>query len=856
MNHTFRIVWNISLERYIVANEHAKSKQNGNSLSSLPNITETLKKTALLWLVTGCLFSSVVLADDTGTLYTNTNWFSLNGKSTINVETESHDYSLLNQDISSKYDTFNIGDSTAPGTFTYQNTTEYSGISISTGNLNVGTQGNWGIFTVSGSDSSRTATFNSDLLNVGSTDNNSTGIVQVDTYGVIKTPALNIYNGSVIVAGSGSNLDATTITIYKNGSLNLGTSTDSAGTLSTANPIFDNGEISIYASKNTGSSYTLSSAITGDSRINIETGTAYLTGDLTKFTGTTQIENGATLGVKVNSDTDNFSAYGNTINNDGAIKIDNSRNGEYRLTSDIAGEGLVDITNGIVSLTGTLSKFTGKTDIVKGATLAIASNQDLNLGSSAVDVYGVLQFGVDSDTEYGSLTTGGDVILRSGSSIALDVADTAALSNGTQLALVSTTDDGTLTDYSNNTLTDNSALYDFTETVTTGTNGKIVTTIIVDKDNSVSDIAHSSGDARGINPADVLTDWVSGSDLTDAQTKVTTALGKLTNNSDVAKAVDETFQSLESASISTVSTDMQNTTRTINNRLAVTQGMSSGDAFLANRGIWLKPIGSWVNQGEHDGMAGYDANSYGIVAGIDGNTRDDDILGLAFSYIKSDIDGKGDTATQSSNIDQYQVGLYGQKNLNIADLSVNWQADLGYNRTDSKRDVIFMGTQAIANYNSYSGHVGVGAGKTFSLSKTTQIVPSVRADYSLIRVEAYNEKGADALDLNVDSKKVDAFVTTVGSKLYHTFNNQLTASANVSIGYDLINDDTDIVSSYAGGGSSFVTEGQDLAPWVATVGAGLNYQANDTLQYSVNYDQQNRSDYANRTLSAKIKWLF
>lgn len=55
------------------------------------------------------------------------------------------------------------------------------------------------------------------------------------------------------------------------------------------------------------------------------------------------------------------------------------------------------------------------------------------------------------------------------------------------------------------------------------------------------------------------------------------------------------------------------------------------------KGVWLQALSSDANQDERRGVAGYDADSHGIAVGADGQLNADTTLGLAYSYLDTDV---------------------------------------------------------------------------------------------------------------------------------------------------------------------------------------------------------------------------
>ena len=273
--------------------------------------------------------------------------------------------------------------------------------------------------------------------------------------------------------------------------------------------------------------------------------------------------------------------------------------------------------------------------------------------------------------------------------------------------------------------------------------------------------------------------------------------------------------------------------------------------------MWLKPIGSRIEQDNRNGVSGYKADSYGFIGGLDGDLNNTTKLGLAISYMNSDVDGKDTSSGNSADIDAYQAIVYGSRSFaSHPDVELNWQTDIGINKNQGRRNISFMDRVAKADYDSYTAHVGTGAGKRFQLSDATTLIPSIRADYAYIKDESYTETGAGALNLDVDSNHSDELIVMAQGNLGHQLNDKATIKTNLGLGYDLLNDATSLTASYTGGGTAFTTQGIDPSPWLARAGIGMNFQTGDTSEITAQYDIEGRQDFLSQTASIRFRWAF
>jgi hypothetical protein len=82
----------------------------------------------------------------------------------------------------------------------------------------------------------------------------------------------------------------------------------------------------------------------------------------------------------------------------------------------------------------------------------------------------------------------------------------------------------------------------------------------------------------------------------------------------------------------------------------------------------------------------------------------------------------------------------------------------------------------------------------------------------------------------------------------------MTLSANAGAGYNTLNNQVSATSAYAGGGTSFATNGLQVSPMLYNAGVGVTGQIDKSLQLNVRYDNVfSPTGYMNQMVSAKLK---
>lgn len=330
----------------------------------------------------------------------------------------------------------------------------------------------------------------------------------------------------------------------------------------------------------------------------------------------------------------------------------------------------------------------------------------------------------------------------------------------------------------------------------------------------------------------------------------------LSSDQEVSDAASQTLPLLTGSSALAAKNALNGINRIIQARTNSNQGLSSGDDFVSEQYFWLKPFGSWADQKNTGGVAGFDVDTYGIAAGFDGLMNDNYRLGIAFAYANSDVDSKSSVAPQSLQTDVYQLVGYGSYALS-ENIDLNFQIDVGHNSNKGQRTIAFTSTTASSDFDSLSAHAGVEVAKNFDVSGKTTFTPSIRTDYTWIEDESYDESGAGVLNLNVEKRSTTELLVGVDGKLTHQVSDETKFTANIGVAYDLHNGRSSITSAFAGAPTaSFVTYGIDPDPWRTNAGMGLVYTLENGTEINARYDVGYREDFLNQTASVKLRWMF
>jgi len=341
--------------------------------------------------------------------------------------------------------------------------------------------------------------------------------------------------------------------------------------------------------------------------------------------------------------------------------------------------------------------------------------------------------------------------------------------------------------------------------------------------------------------------------LTGAMAPVLLALDNYSGK-DLSNAISQTLPLLTGAG----SQATANSQRIINQFVMARQnnlsGQSNGEEILGNKEFWGKVYGSWGNQQNWGNVAGYSNNTGGFILGGDQILSPQSRIGAFLGFSSSSLSSNNNYAPSNLNISSYQLGAYGNYDLR-KDLNWNYQLNGALNQNTGSRNISFYGVTANSSYNSYTGHLGTGLQQYFDLNDKTRITPTLRADYLTIQSNAYSESNAGPLNLNVNNQTWNELYTTAGIKFDYQFMPQVKVSTNIAAGYNLLNRQVLITSSYQGGGDPFTTYGLQLSPWLYSGGVGIGGMIHKDIELNIRYDlQTTSSSYMNQIASAKLKF--
>lgn len=277
----------------------------------------------------------------------------------------------------------------------------------------------------------------------------------------------------------------------------------------------------------------------------------------------------------------------------------------------------------------------------------------------------------------------------------------------------------------------------------------------------------------------------------------------------------------------------------------VGRGANAGDV-LEETGAWVKALNGTADQSLRDGVAGYSADSNGIVIGADGKINENTTLGLAFSHVRTDVasDLGAETEVANNTLSLYAGWQRDQVN-------VNGSLSYGVGSNESKRAIATE--LAKADYDSSLLGAEVSAGRAYRFGGAYTIEPVVAARYNKFETDSFKETGSAAA-LSTGSQSIEQLELGAGFNLSRSYGS-FQPSLRLMAFNDLIQDDMQTTSAFLLGGNTFVTDGAKAQPWTYEAGVNVGWSKGNTT-LGAGWDYARKAGFSADTWNVSVRWDF
>ena len=274
-----------------------------------------------------------------------------------------------------------------------------------------------------------------------------------------------------------------------------------------------------------------------------------------------------------------------------------------------------------------------------------------------------------------------------------------------------------------------------------------------------------------------------------------------------------------------------------------------------NHGWWLRGTGNYADIDDTSNASGAHYTSAGTAAGRDIYVEETITIGLALGYNRTDAS----VFQGSLDVDSYQAAVYGRWLLND-NYYASGIAGLGYHDIESKRR-ISVGTSTMtaqADYQAWASNLAIEAGRMINITDNTRLTPLTGLEYAYVSRNSFDEKNADAANLNVSREEQQSLRSVMGARISHHLTTQygyyLEPMAELIWLHEFMDKESQMRADFAGTSlAHFQVDGPALDRNRARLGLGLNMQMNELTSIQLGYQGEWASSDQRHDLSATLR---
>ena len=360
---------------------------------------------------------------------------------------------------------------------------------------------------------------------------------------------------------------------------------------------------------------------------------------------------------------------------------------------------------------------------------------------------------------------------------------------------------------------------------------------IIGKLNDAELLADAKLYGNANNKGDALAYTSELSKMTDAQ--IQESLERLTEQNSVhaTAIVGQTTATVNNSINNRIALLTNHPQAGIQTASAGTAGVAAGDD-RTKFGAWISPFYSISTQKEQGSRAGYKTQSTGGSIGFDTEVNADMTLGLAGSFVKTDVKHKNFKAGDKTKLDTFMFSIYG-----IQQLTEAWflQAHVSYASSkvkNTEKRITLAGSQnATGSFDttSYSGELLAGYNVTMADAVVT---PMVGASFTRVNDGCYKETGTTNQNLTIskkDANKVEAVVGLRAQMTSHMSGIDMTPEFHGFVRHDLIGKSSKVTATHGGLVGQLAPKTAKIQKTTFNVGAGVN-AVSGMYEYGAGYD--------------------
>lgn len=332
-------------------------------------------------------------------------------------------------------------------------------------------------------------------------------------------------------------------------------------------------------------------------------------------------------------------------------------------------------------------------------------------------------------------------------------------------------------------------------------------------------------------------------------------------NSGTATDAQQAFRQLSGQIHADIAQALLNDSRylreALNGRLCQAEGRVVSSSLKADEGsgAWAQLLGAWGHASGDANVTGYQASTYGVLAGLDLALLDDWRLGVATGYSRTSLDGGYGANADSDN---YHLAAYGGKQ--FAALALRAGAGYTWHRIDTLRSVNYgiQSDRETAKYSARTGQLFAEAGYSVKAGGVN-LEPFANLAYINVENNGIGEQGGAAA-LHSDRQHTDATMSTLGLRVDTGW--QVSKGATVALRSELgwQHQFGGLTRSaglrFSAGNTPFVVNSVPVSRAGMVLKAGAEVTVNHNTMLSLGYGGLLSQNHQDNSVNASFTWRF
>ena len=286
-----------------------------------------------------------------------------------------------------------------------------------------------------------------------------------------------------------------------------------------------------------------------------------------------------------------------------------------------------------------------------------------------------------------------------------------------------------------------------------------------------------------------------------------------------------------------------------------TYGDASGHSVRPNS-VWGQFYGFRTSQDEDQNFAGYNSFGHSYLAGFDIEPMDTAIAGIAAGYTKTYVDMADARDGDTSNVDSFQVSLYGTYEF-APDWVIDAIASYVRHQYESRRRTTLDTASAEFGGNQFGFAFDIS--KKFQTWNDVVIRPKAGLAWSGLYQEGYTETGS-SLAQRIEANQTTTVASNVSLAVSKQFDvsERFSATPRIQAGWthNFLTDGANVTARFVGGGDSFTSGGQALTADAFRVDAGVEVVRDSRLHVDLAANGEFADGFQEYGGQMRLSWKF